>query len=392
MSLKNLSSEKLTLLHSLRGFAAVFVAICHAKWIFWSGGTAYLKLYPMNTWNVFNYLSFAIDMVFSNGTSMVMVFYVLSGFFIAYSFHKNNWSLGEFYFNRALRIYIPYLGSIAVAVGAMYLAKEIYPPFASNTIVRDFNSYISDSYKHQDIYTLKRTLLFERNDGWYFGSNFVVWSLLYEMFFYIIAPFVVRGAKTFLILTAMIFAITTFDLHEDAFNSFNIIHRFFLKYAFYFGIGMYLYDWMEQRPPDQRFKFYQVLLVSALCFLLTLFGSVYKPFYNVSLWFGAIWGCTIIILFLDYDIKTNIILNFFKYLGKISYSLYLVHIPVFMVLSSLIWKITGQNFFYARIYWLAIPIAILFSSIFYFLVEDVSLKIISKWKKKVLKKRVTIKQ
>ena len=43
MSLRNLNADKLTLLHSLRGFAAVFVAICHAKWIFWSGGTEYVK-------------------------------------------------------------------------------------------------------------------------------------------------------------------------------------------------------------------------------------------------------------------------------------------------------------------------------------------------------------
>ena len=44
MSLRNLNADKLTLLHSLHGFAAVFVAIRHAKWIFWSGGTEYVKL------------------------------------------------------------------------------------------------------------------------------------------------------------------------------------------------------------------------------------------------------------------------------------------------------------------------------------------------------------
>lgn len=387
MSLRNLNADKLTLLHSLRGFAAVFVAICHAKWIFWSGGTEYVKLYPRATWEIWDYIPFAIDMVFSNGTSMVMVFYVLSGFFIAYSYHKNDWSLGEFYFNRALRIYIPYLASIGISIGAMYLAKEIYPAFANNSETKDFNGYMVGSYKEQSLIVLKRTLLFMRSNGWYYGSNFVVWSLLYEMFFYIIVPFIHKGSKTFLMLSGMIFFITTFDLKEDLFNSFNIVHRFFLKYAFYFAIGLYLYDWMENRPLNKKFKFSYILAFSIFCFGLTLLGGVGKDFYNISLWFGALWGCTIIIIFLDYDIKSNFIIRFFKYLGKISYSLYLVHIPTYFVLSALLWKFTGKNFFYSRIYWLTLPIVILVSTIFYYLIEDISLKIISNWKKKVLSKR-----
>lgn len=123
---------------------------------------------------LWDYIPFAIDMVFSNGTSMVMVFYVLSGFFIAYSYHKNDWSLGEFYFNRALRIYIPYLASIGISIGAMYLAKEIYPAFANNSETKDFNGYMVGSYKEQSLIVLKRTLLFMRSNGWYYGSNFVV--------------------------------------------------------------------------------------------------------------------------------------------------------------------------------------------------------------------------
>ena len=391
MSLKNLNSDKLTLLHSLRGFAALFVAICHAKWIFWSGGTQYIKVYPRETWNILDYVLFAIDMVFSNGTSMVMVFYVLSGFFIAYSFHKNNWSLGEFYFNRTLRIYIPYLASIGLSFGAMYLAKEIFPTFANNSESKDFNQYMVESYKYQSLSVLKRTLFFLRASGIYFGSNFVVWSLLFEMYFYIIVPFIYKGSKTFLILSGMIFFITTFDLNEDLFNSFNIVHRFFLKYAFYFGIGLFLYDWMENRPPEKRFKLQHVLFFSIVFFGLTLLGGVVKEFFNISLWFGALWGCSVIIIFLDYDIKSNIVIRFFKFLGKISYSLYLVHIPTYFVLSALLWKYSGNNFFYSRIYWLPVLVAILVSTIFYYLVEDVSLKIISNWKKRILEKRINTK-
>ena len=81
----------------------------------------------------------------------------------------------------------------------MYLAKEIYPAFANNSETKDFNGYMVGSYKEQSLIVLKRTLLFMRSNGWYYGSNFVVWSLLYEMFFYIIVPFIHKGSKTFLV-------------------------------------------------------------------------------------------------------------------------------------------------------------------------------------------------
>ena len=72
-------------LHIIRGFAALYVAIGHAKIVFWSGGKEYIKTYPVEEWAVFDYIVFAIDMLSSSAQEFVIVFFILSGFFIAFS-------------------------------------------------------------------------------------------------------------------------------------------------------------------------------------------------------------------------------------------------------------------------------------------------------------------
>lgn len=398
MENKHLSVDKLTLLHSIRGFAAFFVAICHSKWIFWVGGSAYVEQFPRSEWGIMDYFAFAVDMCFSNGTAMVMVFYVLSGFFISYSFQKNNWSLKEFYLNRFLRIYIPFLASMGVAYGAMVLASYIQPEIVHNNLTDDFNSYMVGSYKNQNLNSFLRNLLFLRTDGYYFGSNFVVWSLLFELIFYAIAPFVWRSSTVYLTISAMIFLTATFWLDEENFYKFHVIIRFYLKYSFYFALGMFLFDWRNRRKEGDIFPLKYLIPASILFLGLTLVGGVIHdynfkgyniPVYNLSLFFGALWGCTMILLFTDYHVKENFFIKALKYLGKISYSLYLIHFPTFLIIISLLWKFTGERQFYQRWYWLCLPFAVFTSSIFYYLIEDYSLKIISNWKKKVQQKHLS---
>jgi len=111
-----LNKEKFKLLHSIRGFAALMVVIGHAKFPFWCGGTEYVKKFPQQDWNFFDKLVFGLDMFSSNPALMVIVFFVLSGFFIAYSFENNKWKIRHFYTNRAIRYHYPELWLTAVYI------------------------------------------------------------------------------------------------------------------------------------------------------------------------------------------------------------------------------------------------------------------------------------
>jgi len=47
-----LSYQELDILHALRGFCAFYVVIFHAKYMLWSGGTEYLRVFPQASWIV----------------------------------------------------------------------------------------------------------------------------------------------------------------------------------------------------------------------------------------------------------------------------------------------------------------------------------------------------
>ena len=70
-------------------------------------------------------------------------------------------------------------------------------------------------------------------------------------------------------------------------------------------------------------------------------------------------------------------------MGKISYSMYLIHVPIYILLYAILVKLTGQEVFYSRIYWIPAAIAVLISYPFYWLVEHQSLKLIRWYKGRV---------
>ena len=91
-------------LHAIRGWAALFVVIAHAKYPFWSGGREYIEKYPVNTWDWYQYILFGLDMLTSFASLFVITFFVLSGFFIARSIKQKNYSIPFFYGDRIIRI------------------------------------------------------------------------------------------------------------------------------------------------------------------------------------------------------------------------------------------------------------------------------------------------
>lgn len=391
MENKHLSVDKLTLLHSIRGFAALYVVFCHSKWIFWVGGEKYIQRFPIEGWGITDYIIFALDMLSSNGSSMVMVFYMLSGFFISYTMQMNQWTLKEFYLTRILRIYIPFVIAMFVAYATLIIAFKIQPLLGFNNINDDYLLTVKGSYDELTVKCFLRNLFFLRQNGFYFGGNFVVWSLLYELIFYILAPFVYRNSTVFLNISSFIFFASVFWLKESMFLEFHFIHRFFLKFSFFFALGMWLhdklnaYDFNKNKPKDYK----NLFILSIGLLMMSFYGGLKHeifiygiriPTYNISLVTATVSSCMVVMVILGMEIRRNLFIRFFSYLGKISYSLYLFHVPSLILLSSLSWRIFGQVEFYQRYYYLAIPFTIIFSSLFYFLFEEQSIRLISKLK------------
>jgi peptidoglycan/LPS O-acetylase OafA/YrhL len=236
-----INKEKLVLLHSIRGFAALIVVIAHAKFPFWSGGQEFVKHLPRTEWSFLDYVLFGIDMFTSNATAMVIVFFVLSGFFIAYSFESNGWQLKHFYTNRFIRIYTPYLGSIIFTLVLFKASTIINPELFTGFSNREYNQAIINANTSFDISSLFYTMLFISKPS-YIGFNYPYWSLLIEAMFYIIAPFFINRSKWFLIISSVFMLLAfCFEPRVGILLSFKPFRLFITTYMFYFALGYFIF-------------------------------------------------------------------------------------------------------------------------------------------------------
>jgi peptidoglycan/LPS O-acetylase OafA/YrhL len=177
-------------LHIIRGFAAFFVLLAHAKWPFWIGGSAFFQSQSLQEISTADKLGGALALLSSNGSAMVVIFYVLSGFIVTHSYQKNKWTYKQFLINRSLRIYIPYLASALLAGGLFYLSYKLAAPVFEDPI-KDYHQRVNVAYHEGLNFTnFIKTFFFIKTERVnYFGFNYVYWSLIFVILFYIFLPF-----------------------------------------------------------------------------------------------------------------------------------------------------------------------------------------------------------
>src|ERR1700738_226261 len=124
----NIYFKNIKFLHIIRGFAAFYVLLAHAKWPFWVGGATFFHNTPFRQLGLADKLGSVFALCSSNGTAMVIVFFVLSGFIITHSYNRNKWKYKEFIVNRCLRIYIPYIASVILAGALLLISYKLASP------------------------------------------------------------------------------------------------------------------------------------------------------------------------------------------------------------------------------------------------------------------------
>jgi len=371
LSLK--SSENLSNLHILRGLTALYVVIYHAKFILWCGGREYIKTFPREDWNVLEYLSFASDIFTSAGFEMVLVFFILSGFFIAQSFEKHQWRLTEFYFNRTIRIYPPYVASLLFAALIMLLVSKINPSLFLLDLPYERNQLLRAAHDSLDGEAITLSLIFNFRKG-FVGMNLVYWSLIVEVFFYLIAPFAVRNWIIYLFLS--IVGLLFFQA-----TSLNFINSL-STYSIYFVIGILMFRFRNHNMIEKVSEYKWLFLALALILFIATVGLSVAGYKSFSACTVSVFSIIVIFVLLKISLPANRLIDWLMELGKFSYSLYLFHVPVLLLIYSLFSRFTNIYNFYSRIYWIAIPFTIFISYIFYQLVEKRSLQLTEIFKRK----------
>ena len=275
----------------------------------------------------------------------VHVFFVISGFIIPYSLYHSNYKLHNYFkflLKRILRLDPPYLASIllifilaAVAKLSPYYSGSSYQFLSINTVYHLF--YVADIF-----------------DGkWY---NTVFWTLAIEFQFYLFIglfyPIITNKNQFIKIICIAILVPLPFLLTDK---------DFVFRYMLLFLPGLLLFLYMTKQLNRQWY-----IISSFIVFSLNYF---------ISDWGGVI-ACILAVVFILFVEKPVRPLLF---LGAISYSLYLIHLPfgADAFINFLQNYITGVNGRILLIF-IALPVTIFGAWLFYKFIEQPSIRLSKK--------------
>lgn len=241
-----LSQSKLYKIEALRGLAAVYVVLHHSL-------PDRIMLAGINIGELARF-----------GQEAVILFFLLSGFVIKYSYTKTrNKTFGNYFQKRALRIYVP-----LIAVFFVGFASKSYN--AGTWISIDLGTLTGNLFMLQDWARARPNVIVEP-----FLNNGPLWSLAYEWWFYMLffpITLFVRSEKTrdIGVFVAAILAAVVYVAYP----------------LFVLRIIMYLAIWwtgviMAQRYlEEERLSIRQLrfALVALSCILIILMVDVYLEF------------------------------------------------------------------------------------------------------------------
>jgi peptidoglycan/LPS O-acetylase OafA/YrhL len=176
----------------LRGVLATYVVCGHARWLLWCGYGTWVSTGPHPFWqNVIASASAAVRY----GHEAVIVFFVLSGFFIHLTASKRlagsaieTFDLRGFFRRRARRLLPGYVVALVVTVTFDYAGRHLYPSLYLGQ-TGDPLLDIDFSRKAYDLRSVVPALLvFPGVLGHDFGSNGPLWSLAFEVVYYLLYP------------------------------------------------------------------------------------------------------------------------------------------------------------------------------------------------------------
>lgn len=327
--------DRLRFLDSLRGLAAIYVVIGHARWLLWEGYSIGFKLH-MEHYSTLEKCFVYFLSIFKFGHEAVIFFFVLSGFVIHLNyidklgdFSKTRKNILTFYFKRFKRIYPALIVALLFTFICDVFISIIYPEYlTSSTEHLTLNEFIS--FNHGKSAIIGGFLNLGGLGMPIFGSNGPLWSLSYEWWFYMFYPFLYFRVKT----KSIVFYLVIFTL---AFlSSFNIIEFVFLKKVFIglasWSLGCILAEVFLKRAVINLFQLITTLFA---VLIIHLKYPVFGHDFTMAIVFTILIGFC-----LRFEHKVNKIFKL-QWLGEVSYTLYIFHFPLLIVFSAVLLKMNN---------------------------------------------------
>ncbi len=354
------------ILDSIRGIASLYVAIAHCRGTLWVGGNEFLRMFPRDTWGVWDYLVFGSSMLTRLAVEFVIVFFVLSGFSIAHSLSGNKSPL-QFYKRRFIRIYPSYIVALIWAGLVFIITRYWHPEWYDGSMI-DFafiRTNEMNTYFHGEV--VAKNLFYMPVHG--FITPF--WSLTYEVIFYLLAPFLLRRVNLYAIISLLLFLFYfIMPSQVKALNLPAYIHDFLFVYNIYFAIGVALYKYFDpvMNWAGRLSRNWMLLLIALIVVLMYAVNFYFKIETVYSFMVSALLGIALIIYFLKYTVRIPWLMN----VGKFSYTLYITHFATIFLYLGIYWWLAKPEVPYILNYFVWMPavlLVLLVAWIQYMLVE-----------------------
>jgi peptidoglycan/LPS O-acetylase OafA/YrhL len=305
-------------LDSIRGLASIIVVFHHLFLVF-PMMPFLLRISPMK--------------VIVNGHASVIMFFVLSGFVLSLPFLKGSTTTyRSFVIKRVIRIYIPYLASIFLAV--------LMASLLSGKHIQGMGTFFTETWQTGITFKLFIEHLFLVYNPDFFAYNSVTWSLVHEMrislFFPLLALCIIRyNWKVNLFICLLLSSPSVLkELLPLSYRYESLVDT--MHYTSFFILGALLaknkgalttiyLQWSKKRK-------WSILIFT---FLLYGYSTTFtSTILKLGLTYGIVVGdyvasigASAFIIYAIGSIKLSSLLmkKQFLFLGQISYSLYLIH-------------------------------------------------------------------
>ncbi|MHB9838978.1 acyltransferase family protein [Paraburkholderia terrae] len=314
---------------AMRGFAALLVAYFHCRQVEWVGMQSFHhvagKSFDLNT--IVAYLTLPIAW----GSAGVPIFFVISGYCIhrgaaqrlannsAYRLDAMN-----FWARRFARIY-PVLFAALLLTLALDWASLHFPPVNHKILDIGPQAFFVNLFSLQGL------------AGKTYGSNGALWTLSLEVQFYAVYPLVFALRRRLGILPVLgivalvnLASVFVFERHDL---------QFFTSFWFSWMLGAWIAELQLERG-DASSRKRMPWLMYGLAVLLTVLGCVAFRFGQyLAFQFWAVGFA----FYLNEALKSRrqndtAVIRVLSRFGDFSFSLYSIHLPIFVLLSSVLYR------------------------------------------------------
>ena len=312
-SSKNSKLDFIPTIDGLRALAVISVVIYHSKFQF--NGTEFLQ----------------------GGFLGVDIFFVISGYLISKIIYSeiektNDFSFFNFYIKRIKRLFPAiFLVIILTSIAGFFILSPksfldlAYQSLSTISGISNFYFWITNN-----AYAAEPSL---------FKPLLHTWSLSLEMQYYILFPiffyFITKYLKNYLIPIVLFFLLISLSISESLIFtkkiSFNFYFLFSRGFEFLFGTIIFLVSLNSSRDSNKSklISIFPLIGIIIVISSLVIFND--KDNLPSILTFSTLIGIGLLIFYQEKNILINKILTntITLFFGKISYSIYLFHFPIF---------------------------------------------------------------